>query len=396
MSDKQPALEQVAFDKCCRGEGLTRAEADALARARGIVIEPTVVEAMKTVLAAPAQEPLKPETAMEEHAKLHAAVDEAVERQIVREEIFPGPAGSRDFYLLSSSHYGHNDFEPGQTPEDTKQSHAQLFQLAHLFQKQGLRSPIFVEGRCFRHGYTNRFAEIMRTQGVDIMSPQMQAQFAEQPDTLIDLMGQHQQMRQAHGITAPNFFLYTSYPHIAGGHKDQAETFISRITDVWIPWLEKFNAKYLPVLRLPDGAQPGTQRRMEIARGWDGQRLCLKIGEQWCYADDVAKDCKWYLQFRDELAQFDRMREADVADLMLNTRPDLVPMCWYGLAHTLNIKKLLEAHAPCSIHVLTPLASTHLDHLRWTEPDFLTFGGLSNADFARKLLQATRNPPPRH
>ncbi|MDD4628578.1 MAG: hypothetical protein PHE68_04270 [Candidatus Peribacteraceae bacterium] len=352
---------------------------------------------MRAELAATVQTQRKPEAAEGEHAKLRSAVDEAVERNIVREEVFAGPDGSRDFYLLSSSHYGNNDFDPDRTPEDTKMSHAQLFQLAHLLHKRGLRSPIFVEGRCFRHGYANRTLEVAQQEGMDIMSPQMQQQLAEKPEELIDLMNRHQRLRKARGMTAPNFFLYTAYPHIAGGHQEQSEVIAKRFTEVWMPWMEQFNAKYLPVLQQKQDGESGTKRRMEIQRGWDKQRACLKIGEKWYYAEDVAQDCEWYLQFSRELAQFDKMREADVTDLMLNTRPDLVPMCSYGLAHTFRIKQLLKSLTPCSIHVLTPLASTHLDHLRSSESEYMTFNGLSNADFARKLQQATRSvPPPRH
>jgi len=324
-----------------------------------------------------------------EHIAIRRAVAEAVEHGIVREEVMS--KGPREAFVLSSSHFGNDDRDPNTIPPDTKHSQVELFQLMHLLRVNKCKSPVFAEGRCYRMGCDTPFADLLHEEGMDLADPTVQQRLFEHPDALIALLDRHVAHRkQDPTLTAPSFYHFTSYPGIAGAHSFETEQQMQTMVE-WTLWSVKLAEKYRPfVSQFVD--PEGRPKAIPIQTGWDGDKAMLRLPMGWAYASEVERDCANYLKYVDMLEEFDVRRESELSDLMHATRPELTPLCFVGLGHTLRMVERLKDEF--AVHILTPHSSTHLDKKRSAEPVNSPKNPLMNVDLYRTLLRLAQNVPP--
>ncbi|KKW36612.1 MAG: hypothetical protein UY85_C0079G0004 [Candidatus Peribacteria bacterium GW2011_GWB1_54_5] len=306
-------------------------------------------------------------------ALIERAVERATEMSIVREERFPASrAGCHTAYLLSSCHYDNDAFDPQTTPEATKQSQVQLFQLVHLLQAEGVNCPLFVEGRRHGMGYTPFpiARPVIEFDGSDhdVHTPEAQQFLFDHPRALRDCMDVQQRMAEQRACSTPCFYAYTTYPGTRGAHSAATEQLINAFVATWLPFMRQYQQKYKEFWERFQG-QEG-EIHYNIGTGWDPAKddaplVCL-VGEQWWYRDDVLREMQWYLQYADKLAELDEVRERELCELFAATKPVYVPMGFAGKGHEFRIVERLRDSM--NLRVLTPTASVHLDNMRKTLP----------------------------
>lgn len=377
-----------------RGLGVFPADLDHHANTLSAALAARGTKAHELPHAAPLRHEGSPEA-----AKAEAAVEEAVKLGIVREEIFPATSKTtRVGYLLSSSHYGTHDYDPSMTPEDTKQSQAELFRLTHLLVRHGVRGPMHVEGR--EHGRTYRpFAKGRATvdvgdgRALDMYDPEAQRHLFDHPDALRTLMDEHQRQSRTAKIGTPVFYHYAAGMVYEGAHSAETERQLA-VFDTWLTWHDAFRAKWSFFFKTLRGQNEGDTVELKIGTGWDqnGAPL-LQLAGTWITAKDVVNDMSNYLQFADLFQENDEIRETDMANYLLASPEGSVPMAFAGKGHEfMLVERLRQA---MEVRVLTPMSSVRDDKLRRTLPINDPRCGLLNVDIVRKVTDAARNLKPR-
>jgi len=347
-----------------------------------------------TGVSASVQRMISPSAENPESALMKEVVAEAVRLGIVREEIFPAKESSAlpAAYLLSSSHPAH-DNEPNTEETNTICSQVELFRLAHLIHRSGIKTPIYVEGRTLEQSYTAfpivRPALEKSNRTIDIHDPEAQAFFFDHPDELAAVMHQYMGIAKQHQLALPIFYAFTAYPHIQGAHTKATNVLVENFFNVWLPFHAEFMNKYRPFLSGLEKNSSGMVD-MKIPTGWtsDGNPV-LHIGNNWITAQDLIREFEGYLTYTDAFAAVDTAREEDLADIFECKMAGEMPMGFAGKGHERRIANLVTTSRP--LHVLTPTSSIQHDHLRRELPINDPKCALLYVDLAQKMIAIARS-----
>lgn len=402
------------YKKVLKGEPITCAEANELGRAHGIWIAATA-QGQEGIALSPIQKEVTSTSAridaVQNHeraeadqlARIERAVDRAKEMGIVREEVFnTSKPKCRTAYLLSSSHYGNDDYDPNSTPEDTKQSQVQLFQLAHLLELEEVESPLFVEGRQHGRGYTP--FPVMRPtiefggNSYDIHTPEAQQFLFDHPDELISCMDAQQPIARKYKCSTPCFYSYTTYKGISGAHSVKTAKLVTEFGETWEPWMKQYKDKYKEFWsQFPAGQDEPTKYRVETGWGEPPQRIPVVrlAGSLWWPLDHVLSEMHWYLTYADKLAELDEAREKDMCEFFIATKPECVPMGFAGKGHEFRLIDRLKDGM--NVRVLTPTASIEFDNTRTklpvNHPDAKMLNIKAVTDLIEALNKVPQQPP---
>lgn len=306
--------------------------------------------------------PESPEAA--EHARIRIAVDEAIRRGIVREEVFASPqTNARHGYLFSTRHYQNGQYDPAKTLPETKHSQAQLVQLMCLLQRHGVSSPVFLEGRQNGMGYNTLHPGIPRPQLnvngriVDMHDPLAQHAMSEHVEAVISVFDHIQRHAGRFGSSAPCFNQVTPYAHFKGAQA-AASMGMMETMNQYMDWEADFRRRYDSFL---SGFNGGSIQIETYWRPGNADPL-LNLAGTLYPAAQLEADARMYLEYLAYFERFNRLREDEMAGFMRGTAADKVPMAFAGKAHELGMARRLQP--TMHLHVLTPAASISADALR--------------------------------
>lgn len=303
-----------------------------------------------------------------EHARVRTAVDAAVAKGIVREEIFASPnPTARHGYLLSSRHYRNFQYDPQITPRATKLSQASLFQLMYLLQQEGVTSPVYAEG--YFHGRPlpelpkgfRRPQLLVNNRLLDMHDPLAQRAMFHHTDAILNVFDYIQREAARFGMSGPSFDRVSTYAHIVGGHTADLEPMFEPM-HAYIDWESGFLEKYREFF--------GLVRRTEVpvlARWEFGESdPYLVVGSVAYAVGPLEEGVRNVLEKERYAERFDCAREDTMALLMNGTPAGKIPMAYAGKGHELNMVSRLKP--TMHLHVLTPPGSIPDDAIRKTMP----------------------------
>lgn len=304
-----------------------------------------------------------------EHAHIRKAVDTAVARGIVREEVFASPDGNaRHGYLWSGRHYKNGQYDPVLTLPETKLSQAQFFQLVYLIQQSGSSSPLYVEGRTKGHSYKPFLGQrpLLSVNGntVDVHDPLAQRAMFENSGAIIAVYDHIQREAKRFSGAAPCFYPVTTYPHIVGAQTEETAALMDKM-GWYAEWEESFLRRYERFFSLVTAHGIGN---IPIPTGWTpgATEPLLELAEEWHPIAQVEEDIRMFFEYMDFFQAFDERREDEMAECMRETTPGLVPMAFAGKGHEFGMISRLQPSM--HLHVLTATASLSSDPLRKSVP----------------------------
>ena len=353
--------------------------------------EPSRENVRKQVESITSNSPSSTETNnLSDEQRMNHAVSIAIEHGLVREEILPSKnPTAKTGYILSSSHYENYKYDLAEVDDQTRASQIQLFQLMHLVNQQGVQGPLYCEGRMHGRNYPSFPIDkpkiTINGSEYDIHDPEAQQFLFEHPTALKDIMNMQLQAAEKEKTTAPIFYSYTSYANIQGAHTSRVEERMKNILSD-AQWSEKFDEQFkFFTSTLDSGIIDFT-----VEKGWDktGKPL-VQLAGRWIYTKEIIPLIEYYLAFAEKLAEFDAMREEEMAALMTQTNEGQVPLCFCGLGHTLALAEKMKDKM--NVHILTPTDSVYLDDQRRTLPINHPDAGLLNIDVYQKVLEVAKS-----
>ena len=286
-----------------------------------------------------------------EHGRVRGAVDEAVRRGILREQVFYSEnTDARHGYLLLSPHL---PLLPNQEvkPADL-QAQAQDWQFVHLLERHGATSPIVMEGRRNTGTVIPRktFDVIIGKQRISIQSPECQRFLFENPHILQQIMLQHyQQMSQ----DTPGFEWYATYPHFHGAHSSAVFAVVAEFKKL-LPTAKAVDANVAEILFGSPTATGATNFAITPGKHPSTGAPLMRFGNgEWVYAQGVFDSMIILLKIHELFERINLVREEETAQNLMQTAGHHVPMAWAGTAHG---KGTLPHLPSMHIHVLSTQA----------------------------------------
>jgi|GEM_PF-1517455 len=318
--------------------------------------------------------------------RMDRAVSIGMQQGLIREEIFPSDTPTtKNGYILSSAHYSNDEYYL----EKTRSSQIQLFQFMHLANTEGVRGPLYCEGRMQGMRYASfpsRTPQItIHGDDYDIHNPEAQKFLFEHPTALKEMMDMQLHAAEKQKTTAPIFYQYTNYANIQGAHTSRVEEKMSDMI-AGAQWSKEFSKHFAFFTKIIGS---GTVD-ITFETGWDkSEKPMLKLANRWIYTNEIIPLIEYYLAYADKLAEFDEMREEDMATFMLQTDENQTPLCFCGIGHTLELAKRMTDQM--NVHILTPTDSVYLDNQRRILPINHPDAGLLNIDVYQKVLQVAKS-----
>ena len=275
-----------------------------------------------------------------EQEKIDAALKEGQRRGWIELHDMGDPSAEKHCVLMGSSHYSHPSVDISKIPESIKQAQFQMFAQLYLFQKHGVQLPLLVEG--YAQGAMIDPKVMIQFPGgrsVPVRSKEAQEHFIKNSMDFMQL--QHDMRRDGkHSI----FYDLSGYSHIQGAHAPDVNNTLNRVYDLQLNE-KRFDDKYKP----KNGTNVTITAEMHHGRWW------IFINNQWVQPEILLQDCKDCLQFLDELAEFNLVREREVVNHFEKAVPSHLPMSWTGLGHVQPIIEMCLARG-MAVRRVIPIA----------------------------------------
>jgi hypothetical protein len=311
-----------------------------------------------------------------EHAKMRTAIDEAIRMGIIREEILPSLRQTeKRAYLLASSHFDAVDQNPEIVPADAKQSQIELFQLLYLMRKQGLTSPLRLEGVTDGRARAPSLPIPGTDPPVPLADPTAQEAFFRNPQDLLPVIDA--MLRVPNG-PKPFFYRLAPYP-IEGLQQPQT----TARTNALIDRLSRSYAFNQLLQRVKGAFAIGTEIRSLWTK--DGWHLVFANGYA-ISAAYMAQEAQAHLETMQEWSEVDAQRDNDSVAFLRHTLSPNIPLAWTGAAHVLPVGNQLRQDM--HVHILRT-ASTDAFDAR-AHADQATRDEIREIPLARDLLQIAR------